>query len=296
MKALVIGGTGFIGKRLVSSLLDSGNEVTIATTGRSANPFGERVNAVKMDRFNQKSLEDAVSIMPNFDVLYDQVGYGPDDVASTCRLFEGKIDHYVFTSSGSVYNPLKIGSVEEDFDPASSHPLKGGIKDLGYAEGKRAAESFLYKKAPFKYAAVRFPIVIGHDDVAKRFQFHVTSVLEGRKIVIPSPCGKMNYVWVEDAGRFLSWIGTNRKEGVYNAASSYMINAKELVHRIGEILGKTPIVSDHGNEKDTSPYYTETGFSLVSTKAEKEGFRFTPFDEWFPVEVKKTIERLKKSQ
>ena len=289
MKAIIIGGTGFMGRRLVGHLLESGHDVTIASSGRSPNPFGERVEAIKLDRFNRKSLEDSVSTLPRFDVLYDQVGFGPDDIMSLCNVFEGKVNHYVFTSSGSVYREAKVGRVEEDFDAASAEPKEGGIADLGYAEGKRSAESYLHRHAPFPFSAVRFPIVIGHDDVTGRFQFHVNRVAEGKEIVIPSSCGKMNYVWVEDAGRFLAWIGENRKTGPYNAASPYMLDAGELVRRIGETLGRKPVISEKG-EENRSPYYTKSDRSLSRAKAEREGFEFTPFDRWFPDEVRKTIE------
>jgi len=39
MKALVVGGTGFIGRRLISNLLNTGCDVTIATSGQTTNPF-----------------------------------------------------------------------------------------------------------------------------------------------------------------------------------------------------------------------------------------------------------------
>lgn len=290
MKALVIGGTGFIGKRLVKYLLDAGNEVTIGSSGRTANPFGDRVSHVTLNRFDPENLREKASKLPYFDVLYDQVGFGPDDVASICDAFNGRIGHYVFTSSASVYSSIhKVGRVEEDFNAASFEPKEGGIKNLGYAEGKKSAECYLYRHAPFPYAAVRFMIVVGHDDVTGRFQFHVDRVLEGKRIVIPTNCKKMNYVWVEDAGRFLAWIGMNKKTGPYNAASSYMLDAREIVSRIGKAVGREPVISDEGNEEDKSPYYTETAENISCEKAEKEGFEFTAFDKWFPEEVKNVL-------
>jgi len=38
-KVLVMGGTRFFGKKLVQHLLDEGNEVTIATRGRTPDPY-----------------------------------------------------------------------------------------------------------------------------------------------------------------------------------------------------------------------------------------------------------------
>jgi len=290
MKALVIGGTGFIGRRLVSNLLKADYDVTIATSGKSTNPFGTRVKTLVFDRFEMKSIEDRIPPAEKFDVLFDQLGFGPDDAAGICRIFHGRINHYVLTSSGAVYEGSKTGFREQDFDPTTTKPKEGGIRTLGYGEGKRSAEAYLFQNAPFTVASARFPIVLGPDDSTERFQFHVDRVKEERPIVIPAGCGRMNYVWVEDAGRFLFWLGIEGRNGTYNAASSYTLDANELVRRIGLQLKKTPNILREGEKGDITPYYTEADWSLDVTKAERDGFAFSPFEEWFPVIVRQTVE------
>ncbi len=42
MNILVIGGTRFMGKHLVLELIKSGHKVTIATRGRTADPFARK--------------------------------------------------------------------------------------------------------------------------------------------------------------------------------------------------------------------------------------------------------------
>ena len=56
MKVLVLGGTGFISRRLVDLLLKDGADVTMATSGRTPNPFGDAVEEVKVDRFDRLSI------------------------------------------------------------------------------------------------------------------------------------------------------------------------------------------------------------------------------------------------
>lgn len=245
-----MGGTGFIGRRLVSQLLKADCEVTIATSGRTANPFDERVNAVVFNRFDPKSIEHEMAPYENFDVHYDQIGFGPDDIKPILEIFHDKIQHYVFTSSKAVYAGSKAGFIEEDFDPRIVKPRKGGIANLGYAEGKRSAEAHLFQKAPFDVTAARFPIVLGPDDSTGRFQTHVRRVMKKEAVVIPAFCGRTNYIWVEDAGRFLSWLGLEHKTGTYNAASSYILDANELVLRIGLLIKKDPIVLRQGEQRD----------------------------------------------
>ena len=50
MDILVLGGTRFFGVHLVERLLQAGHRVTIATRGRTEDPFGERVKRLKVER------------------------------------------------------------------------------------------------------------------------------------------------------------------------------------------------------------------------------------------------------
>jgi len=291
MKALVVGGTGFIGRRLVSNLLNASCDVTIATSGRTANPFEKRVKTIIFDRFEPSSIKGKIHSDEKFDVLFDQLGFDSEDVAGICSAFDGKIKHYVFTSSTAVYEGTKAGFIEEDFNPTIAEPRKGGAKELGYAEGKRSAEAYLFQNAPFSAAAARFPIVLGPDDSTKRFQFHVSRVIEQKPIVIPENCGRTNYIWVQDAGRFLCWLGLEHRTGPYNAASAYALDANELVRRIGSLLRKTPNVIRDGEKSDITPYFSQGDRIVNASKAERDGFGFTSFEEWFPSTVKETAER-----
>ena len=55
---LVIGGTRFIGRLLVQRLVQACHRVTIATRGYAPDPFGERVNRVRVDRRQRDDLQE----------------------------------------------------------------------------------------------------------------------------------------------------------------------------------------------------------------------------------------------
>ena len=134
------------------------------------------------------------------------------------------------------------------------------------------------------------PIVIGPDDVTGRVQFHIGRILYGEEIVIPYPCGKMNYVWVEDAGRFLAWLGLNGKRGYYNAASRETADANEMVRIMADSINKTAVIAREGRKENISPYHTEKDRTVSVEKAESEGLEFTPMEKWLPDVAKKTVE------
>ena len=286
MKALVMGGTGFIGRRLVDYLIKDNWDVTIATSGKSHNPFGDAVNTVTFDRFDPVSMEEKLSSPPYFDAIFDQIGFGTEDVKRTIQLFKGRTGRYVFTSSAAVYSGLKGTLSEEDFDSMSYKYQDGSMSGLGYSEGKKSAESYLLQHAEFPVAAARFPNVMGHDDSTTRFQNHVNRVVSGETFNIPGSCGKRNYVWVDDAGRFLMWLATAGKSGPYNAASAGGITAINLVKKMATVLEKEAKINTAEEGEGDSSYFSESDAVLSVSKAEREGFKFTPLDDWLTNETR----------
>lgn len=290
MKALVIGGTGFIGRRLVHYLLLDGHEVTIATRGKTENIHSDKVKSIKIDRFSRESISDTIKGDMHYDVVYDQIGFGADDIETSISALNGFFDHYIYTSSVAVYDGFKDGFTEEDFDPYAFQTREGGISTLGYAEGKRTAEAYLFKHSTVPSAAVRFPIVLGHDDVTGRVQFHTERIAGEKEIVVREPCGRMNYVWVEDAGRFLAWLGSRGKTGPYNAASPESIDAAGLINEVAAAMGMKASIVGNGRKEDESPYFIKGNKTVSVKKAMDGGFAFTPLSAVLSKVAKNALE------
>ncbi len=83
---LVMGGTSFFGKRLVADLLVAGCNVTVATRGRVQDPFGDRIARVNFDRRSLESMQETFG-GKSFDIVFDQIGYGPDDIEDAIEVF-----------------------------------------------------------------------------------------------------------------------------------------------------------------------------------------------------------------
>ncbi|HET7615847.1 MAG TPA: NAD-dependent epimerase/dehydratase family protein, partial [Bacillales bacterium] len=241
MKILVLGGTRFFGKRLVERLLESGDRVTIGTRGMTEDPFGSSVSRLKLDRSNEASLRDTVG-KEEWDVVFDQICYSPDDAYSACDVFAGKIGKYVYTSSMSVYDFDKSPLKERDFDPYD-YPLRsGGREDFSYGEGKRLAEAVFFQKASFPTAAVRFPIVMGTDDYTERLLFHIDHVKKREPIGMPNVNASLSFIGSDEASRFLEWIGKNAFEGPVNACADGDIALNRLLGLIENTVGEKAIV------------------------------------------------------
>lgn len=288
MRALVLGGTGFIGRRLVSNLLLEGNEVSLATAGRSVNPFGENVAAMKIDRYDRDSMMKAFSGDAYYDVAFDTIGYRSVDVRNSLDALEGKAGKYVYISSAAVYLGKQGTFREEDFDPLKVENSSPGL-EKAYHEGKQMSEAYIAGNAGMPFAIARFPNVMGYDDGTRRFQEHVSRIMNGEGFHFQEPEGRRNCVWVEDAGKFLAWLGTPGHDGIYNGAAPDSMKASEFITKMAEEMGMKLKVT-HGREESNSRYASTTDFILSVQKAEKEGFLFHRVNEWIGKEAGKAME------
>ncbi len=288
MKALVLGGTGFIGRRLVEQLLSTGDEVTMVTSGKTANPFGSKVATITADRFSRESMMDAFADNTYFDVTFDTIGYRSMDIKNSLDALEDRTGKYVYISSAAVYTGDKEVVSEEDFDPYGIEDKKPGL-ERSYSEGKQQSEAYLVKNASIPYAMVRYPIVIGYDDSTMRFQDHVSRILNHEEFHIQDSEGSRNYAWVEDAGKFLAWLGLPGNDGIYNAASPDAMTASDFVAKMAEALGTTASIVRGPDGVDSSYAYPH-GRILSVKKAEEKGFRFHTSSEWIGIESIKAKE------
>lgn len=288
MKVLIIGGTRFFGKRLVTHALASGCDVVVATRGKATLDIPREAVHVKVDRHDRESMQAAFAGR-TFDVVYDQLAYTPNDALISCDVFDGNIGRYVLTSSASVYEPQMLPLKEEQFDPWKLAIRYGGMNDFNYADGKRYAEAVFFQRATFPVAAVRFPIVIGEDDYTGRFRFHVERIKRGQAIGVPGNAAKMSFILAEEAGAFLHWVGTSNLRGPVNAASHTPLTAVEICQIIAEEVGREAILTMDDSEGIRSPYYISRNFTLNLVKAYRNGYRFTKSKEWLPSVIKKVV-------
>lgn len=281
LKILVFGGTRFFGKKLVTRLLADGHDVTIATRGKATDDFGDAVKRVKMNRESREAL--FCLAQENWDVVYDNICFSPQDALYSIAAFRDKVGKYVYTSSLSVYRMRDRALVEADFDPFHYELVTGSREDFDYGEGKRLAEAVFFQKANFPVVAVRFPIVLGEDDYTGRLEFHIKHVQAGEEIGMPNEEAEMGFISSDEAADFLCWVGTKSDiVGPINATSDSVYRLSELMGLIEKATGKTAIVEEITEDNDDSPFGVEKTYYLDNAKAREAGFAFQDLHEWLP--------------
>ena len=134
MRSLLLGGTGFVGGRLVTHLQEAGAEVTLLNRGTTSPPDG--VPQLVADRKDACAVRAALA-GTEWDAVYDVSGFvmaaGGSSVEGLVDLLDGRTGRYVFVSSVMAYRPSGFFPWTEDQpfrdEPATTY---GGFK--AYAE------------------------------------------------------------------------------------------------------------------------------------------------------------------
>ena len=112
-----MGGTRFVGRPLVSQLLEQGHTLTLFTRGRNPVPAG--VEHLCGDRGRAEGL--AALVGRRFDVIVDSSGRTVEDSRAVVERTGAPSHRFVYVSSAGVYADSELWPLHEDSptDPQS---------------------------------------------------------------------------------------------------------------------------------------------------------------------------------
>jgi nucleoside-diphosphate-sugar epimerase len=131
MRCLVLGGSSFVGGRLVRRLLSAGAEVSVLNRGRTGSPRPD-VTQLTADRRDVDSMRAALDGR-DWDAVFDVSGYvmatDAANFSTLLDLIEGRAGRYVFVSSVMAYAQTGFFPWYEDGPVRDEPPTTyGGFK------------------------------------------------------------------------------------------------------------------------------------------------------------------------
>ncbi|CAN7375191.1 NAD-dependent epimerase/dehydratase family protein [Pseudoduganella sp. LjRoot289] len=291
---LVIGGTRHVGKLLVQKLLDAGHRVTLATRGRTADGFGQRVQRIVVDRRDHAAMRAAFG-SASYDIVYDQLCYSPVDAAIAIEVFAGKVGRYVMASSIEVYRRL-MGRQEDAFEELDLDLAAQAIDmdypwhdpmlaDESYAEGKRQAEALLYRDGRLPLVTVRLGHVLGGDDSTGRLAYYVALAQSGQALLYANAKAATSFISADQASDFLAWSGTQDFLGPVNAADGGSLSALDLHRRVGLVLGEKVRALPLTTQAGLSPFDFPFPYVMDTARAACLGYRFGDTANWLDLAI-----------
>lgn len=136
MKSLVLGGSVFVGRRLVELLVEHGHDVTVLNRGRTPSTLPAGVARLVADRTDATSMRAALAGR-EWNAVFDVSGFvmaaGGSDIDLLLGLLDGHVGGYVFVSSIMAYDQRLLGRFPwtEDLPDNEDGPASyGGFKAL----------------------------------------------------------------------------------------------------------------------------------------------------------------------
>jgi nucleoside-diphosphate-sugar epimerase len=240
MKALVLGGSQFVGLHTVRELVARGHEVTVLNRGKTETRLPPGVERLVANRTDPESMRAALE-GTEWDAVFDVSGFVMAAMGSSMSdlvdLLDGRVGAYVYTSSIMAYAPSGIFPWTESFATVDEGPhTYGGFK-------KAAEETLLerHDKTGFPASVVRPAAIYGPDNNIYDMEMaYFLRLLRGLPVILPHDgLVATSYGHVDDLCRTMVDLATHPKTlgEIFNITAEG-VTANEYVSILSEIVGK----------------------------------------------------------
>jgi nucleoside-diphosphate-sugar epimerase len=216
MRLLVLGGTHHVGRAVVEAALARGHAVTTLTRGISGRPV-PGVDARHADRRDLAAVEGVLGA-DTWDAVVDTWSFEPSAVRDAARFLDGRVPHYTYVSSRSVYVwPPPPGS-DESAPVIEADPDSTDASD--YAAAKRGAEIALLEYFGGDVLIARAGLVLGPYEVVGRLPWWLNRLAAGGRVPAPGPRERpLQYLDGRDLAEWSLDAGRSGVSGTFNAVS-----------------------------------------------------------------------------
>ena len=224
MKLLIIGGTRFLGRHLVTAALARNHDVTLFNRGNYLTQTPAVVETIAGDRHTELyKLKGR-----RWDAVVDTCGHLPHAVRAAAEVLADSVNRYVFVSSQNAYANVSVPDIAEDYPlgtltdeqlnqayaidtkgQPSYGPLYGGLKALC----ERAAEEVM----PGRVLILRPGLIVGPYDYTDRFTYWVVRVASAGDVLAPGrPERFIQFIDARDLAEWTIQMIERNAAGAYN--------------------------------------------------------------------------------
>jgi 2'-hydroxyisoflavone reductase len=227
MRFLILGGTLFLGRALVTAAVARGHEVTLFNRGRQGQVSLPGVENLLGDRDGRLDALRGRS----WDAVVDTSGYVPRLVRASAELLAGAVARYAFVSSISVYADFSR-PIDEN-SPLATMPDESVEEVTGASYGplKVLCERAVEEALPGRALIVRPGLIVGPNDPTVRFGYWTARVARGGEVLAPGePETPVQLIDVRDLAEWMVRMIETGEAGVLNATGpGYRLTMRGLL-------------------------------------------------------------------
>jgi len=261
MKALLIGGTGFIGPHVARFLIEQGHQVAVFHRGRAQNALPESVQHILGDR---NALADFTPEFRGFapDVVVDFVLSSERQARDLMSSMRGITNRVIALSSGDVYRaaailhrldtgPLQPVPLTEEselrinrnpYPPETLDMLRHVFPWLDNEYDKIPVEQIVMGDPEIRGTVLRLPMVYGPGDPLHRLHPILKRIDDGRPaILMQAEAAQWRGLrgYVENVAAAIALAATSPRAAgrIYNVAEAEAFSDQEWAQHVGRVAG-----------------------------------------------------------
>jgi len=215
LRILILGGTGFIGPYQVQYALDRKHSVTLFNRGKTNSTLFPKVPRLIGDR-NLPDGHDALR-KGSWDVVIDNPTANPTWVRGAGEALKGRVGHYMFVSTISVFSD-NSKPLDENGPLNAPSDIDAPFNAQTYGRNKVRCESEAKNQFGDNVTIVRPGLIVGPGDLSDRFSYWPVRIDKGGEILAPgTPNDPVQYVDAQDLCQWIVRLAESRTMGIFNA-------------------------------------------------------------------------------
>jgi 2'-hydroxyisoflavone reductase len=222
MNLLILGGTRFLGRHVVTAARARGHEVTVFNRGNYSSEG--LVESIRGDRHTElHKLQGR-----RWDAVVDTSGHLPRAVRAVAEILADEVERYVFVSSQNAYRDVSAPGIDETYplttltseqlDRANAIDTSGqpSYAEL-YGGLKALCEQATEEAMPGRVLILRPGLIVGPYDYTDRFTYWPVRVARGGEVLAPGrPDRFIQFIDVRDLAEWIVSMIERNATGAYN--------------------------------------------------------------------------------
>ena len=221
LKILILGGTGFTGPHQVRYALERGHKLTLFNRGRRPKEWPAHVDELVGDR----DTNDYASLKEGeWDVCIDNPTSVPAWVRDAGAVLKGRVKHYIFISTVSVY----AADDKPGQDESAARQIYKGADAFAettaalrknmelYGPLKALSEDEANKQFPGITTIIRPGLIVGPGDETDRFTYWPVRLARGGKTLVPPQADPVQFIDARDLAEWTVRMAEQRTFGAFN--------------------------------------------------------------------------------